>query len=67
MSQKLSSVAAGAAKYLKRNGGQYEVELSSIQRVNISAMLSAIGEFDGCRYITRKIDGGRFAIVRIEL
>lgn len=67
MSQKLSSVAAGAAKFLKKNGGHYEIELSNIQRVNISAMLSAIGDFEGCRYVTRRIADGRFAIMRIEL
>lgn len=59
-------IAVSAAKYLKRNGGQYEVELTPTQRNNVSTLLAAIGDFEGYRYVTRCISGRRFAIMRVE-
>lgn len=59
-------IAVSAARYLKRNGGQYEVELSPTQRTNVSTLLAAIGDFEGCRYVTRCIEDRRFAIMRVE-
>lgn len=67
MSTNLKSVAVSVAKYLKKNGGHYEIEISNNQRVNLSQLLSVLGEFEGCRYITRKIDTDRFAIMRIDV
>lgn len=67
MSTNLKSVAVSIARYLKKNGGHYELEISSNQRVNLSQLLAVLGEFEGCRYMTRKLGEGRFAIMRIDV
>ncbi len=66
MAQSTRSMAVSSAKHLKRNGGHVEVEITANQRVHLSGYLAALGEFEGCKYVTRKLEEGRFAIMRIE-